>query len=84
MTQNHWKQLLKTDFVFRELLSQLVQNRAIKKADYNNELQMSAKYELIKMESESLLELKNGEIHLGEKSDMLIDMIYNPRLKSAV
>lgn len=81
---NYWKQLIKTDLTFNNLLEFIAIHGKSDKNEFVHQLRLSAKFELIRMESDELLEFKEGTIVLGKQPQQLVEFYLEPELKSAV
>lgn len=72
--------LLRTDLTFRQVLAKLYEFKAIAKADpLVEQLDIAAKYQLIRMKSDGLLQFDEKEIKLSEQGQQSLHHISNLR-----
>lgn len=72
--------LLRTDLTFRQMLAKLYQELAIEKSDpLMQQLDIAAKYELIRMKSEGLLLFDEAAISLSERGKDSLNLISHLR-----
>ncbi|MEQ8713935.1 MAG: hypothetical protein RIC80_13020 [Cyclobacteriaceae bacterium] len=72
--------LLRTDLTFRQMLARLYQELSIEKSDpLMQQLDIAAKYELIRMKSEGLLQFDERAISLSEQGKDSLHVISHLR-----
>ncbi|MFY0653327.1 MAG: hypothetical protein JXQ96_14895 [Cyclobacteriaceae bacterium] len=84
MNYDLWKSVARKDIAFRSILNDLVCYHRIDKERTANSLNISARYELIRMESYGMIKFATEAIELGESADLLLSFFRQDQLKTAV